>query len=57
MAVAHSILVAAWHILANDADYDDLGGDWVWTIRRAVRWIMARRGRACFGEMRLTEAV
>ena len=28
MAVGHSILVAAWHILATDTDYDDLGGDW-----------------------------
>ncbi|MEZ5297549.1 MAG: hypothetical protein R2697_15125 [Ilumatobacteraceae bacterium] len=28
MAVGHSILVAAWHILTNDVDYDDLGADW-----------------------------
>jgi transposase len=28
MAVGHSILIAAWHILAHDVDYDDLGGDW-----------------------------
>ena len=28
MAVDHSILVAAWHILTTDTDYDDLGGDW-----------------------------
>jgi transposase len=28
MAVGHSILIAAWHILAHDIDYDDLGGDW-----------------------------
>lgn len=28
MAVGHSILVAAWHILTTDTDYDDLGGDW-----------------------------
>lgn len=27
MAVGHSILDAAWHILANDVDYDDLGAD------------------------------
>ena len=28
MAVAHSILVIAWHLLTNDCDYDDLGGDY-----------------------------
>ena len=28
MAVGHSILVAAWHILAHDIDYNDLGADW-----------------------------
>lgn len=28
VAVGHSILVIAWHILANDADYHELGGDW-----------------------------
>jgi transposase len=28
MAVGHSILVAAWHILSHDVDYDDLGADW-----------------------------
>lgn len=27
-AVGHSILVICWHLLANDCDYDDLGGDW-----------------------------
>jgi len=27
-AVAHSILVIAWHLLTNDCDYDDLGGDY-----------------------------
>ena len=26
--VAHSMLVAIWHILANDCDYEDLGADW-----------------------------
>jgi hypothetical protein len=25
-AVGHSILVIAWHLLANDCDYADLGG-------------------------------
>ena len=28
MAVAHSILVIAWHLLSNDADYHDLGADY-----------------------------
>jgi transposase len=28
MAVGHSILVIAWHLLANGCDYQDLGGDW-----------------------------
>jgi transposase len=27
-AVGHSILVICWHLLANDCDYHDLGGDW-----------------------------
>ena len=25
MAVSHSILVIAWHLLTNDCDYTDLG--------------------------------
>jgi transposase len=28
MAVGHSILVIAWHLLANDCDHADLGGDY-----------------------------
>ncbi len=28
VAVGHSILVICWHLLSNDADYDDLGGDY-----------------------------
>ena len=28
IAVAHSILVICWHLLHDDADYDDLGGDY-----------------------------
>jgi hypothetical protein len=28
MAVGHSILVIAWHLLANDCDDADLGGDY-----------------------------
>jgi transposase len=27
-AVGHSILVAAWHMLSSDTDYQDLGDDW-----------------------------
>jgi transposase len=30
--VGHSILVIAWHLLADDCDYQDLGGDYF--IRR-----------------------
>ena len=26
--MAHSILVICWHLLADDRDYDDLGGDY-----------------------------
>ncbi len=28
MAVGHSILVIAWHLLSEGCDYEDLGGDW-----------------------------
>lgn len=28
VAVGHSILVICWHLLANDCDYSDLGGDY-----------------------------
>jgi len=28
VAVSHSILVIAWHLLSRDVDYNDLGGDW-----------------------------
>lgn len=28
IAVAHSILVICWHLLTNDDDYEDLGGDY-----------------------------
>jgi transposase len=28
VAVGHSILVIAWHLLTNHCDYQDLGGDW-----------------------------
>ena len=36
IAVGHSILVIAWHLLTDDCDYDDLGGDY-FTRRDAVR--------------------
>ena len=26
--MAHSILVICWHLLSDDCDYDDLGGDY-----------------------------
>jgi transposase len=32
-AVGHSILVIAWHLLSDDCDYHDLGGDWF--VRRS----------------------
>lgn len=28
VAVAHTIIIAIWHVLANDEDYHDLGADW-----------------------------
>ncbi|HEY9377501.1 MAG TPA: IS110 family transposase, partial [Jiangellaceae bacterium] len=28
VAVGHSIVVICWHLLSNNCDYDDLGGDW-----------------------------
>jgi hypothetical protein len=28
MAVSHSILVICWHLLTNNFDYNDLGGDY-----------------------------
>lgn len=28
VAVSHSILVIAWHVLSKDQDYQELGGDW-----------------------------
>jgi transposase len=28
VAVGHSVLVIAWHILKEDVEYQDLGGDW-----------------------------
>ena len=33
VAVGHSILVICWHVLTNDCDYQDLGGDWF--VRRS----------------------
>jgi transposase len=34
VAVGHSILVICWHLLTNDCDYTDLGGDYF--LRRAT---------------------
>jgi hypothetical protein len=28
VAVSHSILVIAWHLLSTNSDYQDLGHDW-----------------------------
>ena len=28
LAVGHSILVICWHLLSDNVDYDDLGGDY-----------------------------
>ncbi len=28
VAVSHSILVICWHLLTNDCDHQDPGGDW-----------------------------
>jgi transposase len=33
VAVGHSIPVICWHLLSNNCDYDDLGGDWF--VRRS----------------------
>ena len=45
VAIAHSILVAAWHMLTDDADYQDLGADWFDRHRdpdREARRLVAR---------------
>ena len=44
VAVGHSILVICWHLLTNDADYDDLGGDY-----------FVRRGNTARHQDRLVE--
>ena len=41
VAVAHSILVIAYHVLKQGHPYDDLGGDWF--IRRAEPEALTRR--------------
>jgi transposase len=28
VAVAHTLIIAVWHVLSNDEDYQDLGSDW-----------------------------
>lgn len=44
VAVGHSILVICWHLLTNNADYDDLGGDY-----------FARRGDTARHQERLVQ--
>jgi transposase len=47
VALEHSILTAVWHILTDDADYHDLGGDYFTRLdperatRRAIRQLNA----------------
>jgi len=42
VAVEHSILTAVWHMLTNDVDYTDLGGDYFARLdpQRAMRRIV-----------------
>ena len=42
VAVEHSILIAVWHMLTNDVDYHDLGGDYFARLdpERAMRRIV-----------------
>ena len=45
VAVGHSILVIAWHILAESLDYRDLGGDWFAKRRDSEarqRWLVGQ---------------
>jgi transposase len=45
VAVGHSILVIAWHILADQADYHELGGDWFAQRHNTAarqRWLVAQ---------------
>jgi transposase len=46
VAVAHSILVAAWHILRDGVDYRELGGDYFDGLRRQhlIRYHQKRLG-------------
>jgi transposase len=44
VAVGHSILVICWHLLSNNTDYDDLGGDY-----------FARRGNIARHQQRLVQ--
>ena len=44
VAVGHSILVICWHLLTNNTDYDDLGGDY-----------FARRGNTARHQDRLVQ--
>lgn len=45
VAIAHSIIVAVWHMLSDDVDYQDLGADWFERHRdpnREARRLLAR---------------
>lgn len=44
VAVGHSILIICWHLLTNDSDYADLGGDY-----------FARRGDTARHQQRLVQ--
>jgi hypothetical protein len=42
MAIQHSIVIAAWHMLTDDTGYQDLGGDYFTRLdpERAMRRIV-----------------
>jgi transposase len=48
VAVEHSILIAVWHMLTNDVEYTDLGGDYFTQLdpERAMRRIVRQAQRA-----------
>jgi transposase len=41
VAVGHTILTSVWHMLTNDAEYADLGGDYF--LQRTGRTRQTRR--------------
>jgi transposase len=46
VALGHSILTAAWHMLTHDVDYHDLGGDYFTRLdpERAIKRIIRQAG-------------